>query len=450
MEGAYEQLNPVTLLKACVRRWKCFLVSFLLIGLLLGAWYGYSRWVNPVYSTTSVILLRPEKTAAESGDESSGSAWAETRSNRKAADGEVSAEESEEEKLLLEDLWTLTSGAGAYVDLIKNRQLVSKIVEDMGLEAKEVEGFYNSISVTNITSSPYMKISVTYGDPELSYTINNKIIEWLPEVLDEFFISADVLVIEAPVKPQRSSMPSMTMLVFLELAAGLLLGLLFVLVREIFYTTFRNKQDVERVLGLRNIGFFPKEGIKRSQRKKRQYDKVMEYTAANLISYEPKVVAFVADKEIPSADNYFDLAENLTNLGFKIVFFDFMKESQPMRHANYDYISVTDLAVKAQEEGSGKLKAVLKTEIEQSAQIYDIVLLGPFPYGGESRVLNYYDNADLLILLLEHNVTKQQRAKEILEGINRTDEHETCTVFTNVSWKRSFFTPYKEFMKEIF
>lgn len=450
MEGAYEQLNPVTLLKACVRRWKCFLISFLLIGLLLGAWYGYSRWIRPVYSTTSVILLKPENTAAESGGEQSGSAGPEIRSDRNAADDEASGEESEREKLLLEDLWTLTSGAGAYVDLIKNRSLVSKVVEDMGLESKEVEGVYNSISVTNITSSPYMKISVAYGDPELSYTINNKIIEWLPEVLDEFFISADVLVIEAPVKPQRSSMPSMTMMVVLELAAGLLLGLLFILVREIFYTTFRNKRDVERVLGLKSIGFFPKEGIKRSQKKKRQYEKVVEYTAANLISYEPKVVAFVADKDAPPADNYFDLAECLTSFGLKIVYFDFMEESRPIRHANYDYISVADIAVKTQEDGSGKFKNVLKTEVEQSAQIYDMVLLGPFPYGGESRVLNYYDQADLLILLLEYDVTKQQRAKEILQGINRTDEHEVCTVFTEVSWKKSFFTPFKEFMKETF
>lgn len=256
-------------MKACVRRISYFILALILAGLLTGGFLLLKCVIRPGYTANSVVLIYPRNTTSDAG--------------LAAADGKLDAK----------DLAALKDASSSYIDLLSNRWVIYTALENLGIVPDDMEEFIReNVSVTNISESPYLGVEITYSDAETAYRINSEMIRILPLILQDFNISANVAVISYPIVPSMPNLPSTPVLAAVGAGSWLLLGFLFVLLRELLDGTVRTDRDLKRVLDLKALCYLPKSYRWASGRLLRRTDAAYARAAANLILSPGRVIAF--------------------------------------------------------------------------------------------------------------------------------------------------------------
>ncbi|MHB1315301.1 MAG: YveK family protein [Christensenellales bacterium] len=427
MSSAYEELSLNHLLKSCVRKYKYFIASFLVAALLVGGYFVLGALIKPAYLANSVVLIYPKGTSSDTD------AYLE--------DG----------KLNPKDLGTLKEAASSYINLINNRWVINKALDNLSIKLDDTEQFMiDNVAITNIGQSPYLNIEIKFSNAETAYRINQEIINIMPGMLKDLNIGANFTVISYPVMPGSPDLPGGTTLAAIGVGLGLLLGFLFVLLSELFYSTFRSDKDIKRVLDIESIGYLPT-ADSNSKRQQQLFGNALKNAGASLVLSGSRVFAIV-DGEPNEQYGFatYGLAQQLAILGYNILFIDFADAKSrnvprfPLQlrdHKNIQYINICENNELLKPGGvSNYIRALLSEENDP----HSFVLLSMPPVSSMFFGVECYDLADQAILMLRHDHTKQDEAKRLLGLLKKSSLQKYSCILYDIN-NSGVFNYYSEF-----
>ena len=156
----------------------------------------------------------------------------------------------------LTDLQLGTQLTQDYMVLVKSRPVVNKVIENLDLNMK-YEEMLNCISISNPTNTRILEIRVEYPDAYLA-----------KEIVDEFAAVsgsqiAKIMAVEEPtiveegyLQPNPSS-PNTTRNIMIGGLIGAFLSAGIVIVLYLLDDTIKDAEDIEKYLGLTNLGIIP-------------------------------------------------------------------------------------------------------------------------------------------------------------------------------------------------
>ena len=210
-----------------------FLAVFVCVGLA----YGYTRFFEkPTYTAKTTLVVRIP-TNTQTGD------------------------------ITTSDISIAKSLALVYTDFLKTDQVMTHVIETLGIDYSIATLRDNVLTMTLADSSLLLYISAKTTDPNRSIAIVNQVAtSGIAFINDEFESYGDNL---AVLNVATTSLISRN--TAMNLAIGLLLGGLisaaYVLIREMMAKTIRSRKDIEKLTGLPIIGLIPDYGFDETEAK---------------------------------------------------------------------------------------------------------------------------------------------------------------------------------------
>lgn len=144
-------------------------------------------------------------------------------------------------------------------ELLLSDTVLSQVIEELGLDTAPA-ALRRMVEIEYTNTSRIMKVSVTTGNPELSYEIVNSLCKFGVERISVITGGNQASVFEYG---KVSMMPSNDVDLLLPLIAGFGAGVLvyvFFLILFILNDKINDHEDVEKYLGLTVLGFIPASG----------------------------------------------------------------------------------------------------------------------------------------------------------------------------------------------
>lgn len=136
-----------------------------------------------------------------------------------------------------------------YSELIKSKVVLSQVIDNLKISKTE-EKLKANISVSAIKSTQFIQINVTDKDPYQAKIIANEVAKVFIEKVPEFFHINNVHVVDEAeqetVAYNINHVKDIAMFAFI----GLVVACIYVLIANMLDTTVKNKEDVEKKLGL--------------------------------------------------------------------------------------------------------------------------------------------------------------------------------------------------------
>lgn len=167
------------------------------------------------------------------------------------------------------DLTSLQIGkslTGDYTELIKSRNVLEEVIDDLSLDMTYTE-LANEISISNPSDTRILDITVTDTDPQLAAdianTLSTKAKQYIPRVMN----TETPNVFEEGIVPTKKASPSTTKN---GLLGGLLLSVCymgFLIVKHITNDSFVTPEDVQKAFGVQPLAAIPESKKTRKSKK---------------------------------------------------------------------------------------------------------------------------------------------------------------------------------------
>jgi capsular polysaccharide biosynthesis protein len=148
-----------------------------------------------------------------------------------------------------------------YRELALSARVLSAVADQLGLNAEDLQKKYD-ITVTAANNTRVIQISATSEDAVLAANLANTIGQEFAVSVMEIMDVNNVSVVDVAVPPTEPSAPRKLMAIAGAGVGGLAVAVALVLVMEMFNTTIRTREDVERALGLTVLASIPKVEVK--------------------------------------------------------------------------------------------------------------------------------------------------------------------------------------------
>ena len=122
------------------------------------------------------------------------------------------------------------------------------------MSAKEIRSY---VSVSTIEDSIAFEVSVKTTDPKLSMDIANTIAEVAPEKIVQIVKVGGVEIIDKAKLPTAPSSPNLKLNILIGFVIGFALAFAGFLLKEMFDTTIRNENDIEKEFDFPVLGSIP-------------------------------------------------------------------------------------------------------------------------------------------------------------------------------------------------
>lgn len=208
--------------------------AIILAGVICAAGVGiYTvEMITPMYQSTSMIYITSKSTSITS----------------------------------LTDLQVGTQLAPDYMVLLKSRPVLEQVIENLDLNMGY--GTLNGmVSLSNPTDTRFISITVTCEDPQLAKDIADEISEVSVNKVAELMRTDDPSIIEKGQVPTSPSSPNLARNCMMGGLVGIIIVVGIILIRYMANDDIRNRDDVERYLGLTVLGLIPSEESEENEHK---------------------------------------------------------------------------------------------------------------------------------------------------------------------------------------
>ena len=144
-----------------------------------------------------------------------------------------------------------------YAQAIQTKDLVNRAISGLSYDELEASGVVNSLTVTPISSTQILEIKYQSKNPEEAKDV-------LKSVTDEFIVTAkelvpngNVRVIEEVELPEEPVSPNKVMNIAIAFLLGLMVSVGLVFLLEYLDNTYKNKDQLEKDLGIPVLGAIP-------------------------------------------------------------------------------------------------------------------------------------------------------------------------------------------------
>lgn len=160
--------------------------------------------------------------------------------------------------------------------VVTSREVLNQVIETLNLDMDEA-ALANMVSVSTENNTRILTISVSSSDAYLARDIVNALVEISSAQVEEKMGVEKVNLLDSANIPKNPSKPSLKKNVVLAGGCGFILSCGIVAALYLFNDKIRSVEDVERYLGLSNLGIIPmdnemseeKKGKKKSKKQKR-------------------------------------------------------------------------------------------------------------------------------------------------------------------------------------
>lgn len=169
----------------------------------------------------------------------------------------VGKEESDDAAYNSSDINMYQQLLQTYAQAIQTKDLVNRAISGLNYDELEASSVVNSLTVTPISSTQILQIKYQSKNPEEARDV-------LKSVTDEFIVTAkelvpngNVRVIEEVELPENPVSPNKKMNIAIAFLLGLMVSVGLVFLLEYLDNTYKNKDQLEKDLGIPVLGSIP-------------------------------------------------------------------------------------------------------------------------------------------------------------------------------------------------
>ena len=169
----------------------------------------------------------------------------------------IGKEESEDTVYNTNDIQMYQKLLQTYAQAIKTKDLVNRAISGLKYDDLETKDIVDDLTVNPIASTQILQISYESKDPKEAKEI-------LKSITDEFMVTAkeldpngNVRIIEDIELPEEPVSPNKIMNIAIAFLLGLMVSIGLILLLEYLDNTYKNKEQLEKDLGIPVIGTIP-------------------------------------------------------------------------------------------------------------------------------------------------------------------------------------------------
>lgn len=151
-----------------------------------------------------------------------------------------------------------------YSEVIKSKKLINKSINESKInslkeseETFEYESIIGDLTVNPITDTQIIELKYASKDAQQSYDLLYSITENFVSYSKELYPTVNIKVIEQVNVDSESLVNKKIMIIGMAFILGLIISIGIVIMRMYFSNTFKNKDSLEKELGLAVIGTIP-------------------------------------------------------------------------------------------------------------------------------------------------------------------------------------------------
>lgn len=210
--------------------WRKRIIIILILLVCLGLGYVYSKYIIiPKYKASTTLVLT------------------------KADDNQKNIETN---SITTTDLTLNSKLVSTYSELIKSKNILGEVISNLKINYTEDE-LKKKINVSSVEDTELIQISVSENSPEQAAQIANEIANVFKNKIKEIYKINNVYIVdmaEIPEKPYNmNTIKNLSLFVFL----GVVISILYIIIINMFDTTVKTPEDVEKNTGLNVLAQVP-------------------------------------------------------------------------------------------------------------------------------------------------------------------------------------------------
>ena len=143
-----------------------------------------------------------------------------------------------------------------YTETIKTKDLINKSLKSIDCDLTATSVLAN-LSVNEVADTQIIKVSYKNGNAELAADVLNAITKEFIETSKKMISNGNVQIIESVEVPEHPVSPNKKMILAIGFMMGLMGSLGIVFIKEYLDNTYKNKEQLERELGIPVVGVIP-------------------------------------------------------------------------------------------------------------------------------------------------------------------------------------------------
>ena len=158
---------------------------------------------------------------------------------------------------------------GTYSIILKSHNVLEQVIKDLDLNMT-YEELSSQVTVKAVDDTQVMRITVINPSFAVAMKIVGKIVNLAPDIIIDTVNAGSVKMVDTPWTTQQPVSPNQKSYAAIAGLLGLVICVVFILIKEMLSNTFRTQEDVRRILDLPVLGIIPQEdGFDQGRRGKR-------------------------------------------------------------------------------------------------------------------------------------------------------------------------------------
>ncbi len=209
------------------------IIAIVLVFLIIGSVYTFTL-VKPKYKSYTTLLLAQSDVITRDG-----------KNEQESVQGITQSDLTLNQKLV-----------STYSELVKTKNVLREVIKELKLKVNEDE-LRKNVSVSLVEDTELIKITVTNYNALDAKNIANEIAKIFSERVAEIYNINNVYIVDEAEEATAPYNISHAKDILIFVAVGLVISIIYVLIANLFDTTVKSAEDIEKELGVSVLASLP-------------------------------------------------------------------------------------------------------------------------------------------------------------------------------------------------